>query len=267
MSDSRRNVRFLFALLMFESILIGGLIFAFSRKMIPMPAFLIAVPLVSLPTIIGILLFASRVRKQQRAELQAALGELGCQTVDTKTRDDKAAAFEPFSACKALRYGAKGVRTAAAGTVDGYEVRLLQHAYTVSTGQSSTTIVHTGVATPVPHGWPRVVLTGEHLGHKIAGLFGKGDKKLEDEAFNKAWHIEPEANASGAADEFTVLLLAPEVQAFLTPKPRGESWAIGRGWMICLRQGSTKPERLKELTRRVVELRRMLPPELDAFEG
>lgn len=267
MSEARRSIRFLFMLLLIESVLLGGLGIAFATNNISLPTFMIAMPLLAAPVGIAIIVTLVRLSRQRRAELIAALADIGFTVVATKTSDAKADAFEPFSACKALRHGHKGVRLAARGEIEGLPVHLIQHTYTVSTGQSSTTIVHVAAATPVPQGWPRVKLSGEHLGHKLAGLFGKNDQQLENEAFNKAWHLDAEGFEPGAAEAFTVLLLSPAVQDFLTPKPKSESWEIGRGWIVCLRQASAKPETLTELANRVTALRAMLPPELDEYRG
>jgi hypothetical protein len=231
-----------------------------------MPA---AVPiglLVFTALLVFVVVLATREAKRKAMEKwSASLSAAGLGEVDLSAADARDAAFAPFAHLSALRHGAKKLKFAGEGRIDGRPVVLARHQFVISTGKSSQTITHTLAATPVPAGWPDLTIEPEHLGHKIAAAFGKKDMRVADDAFDRAWHVKP--GGPGGAD-FALLLLGPETQAFLMSLPRRDrgAWTIGRGWLVHAVRRQVKPSEIAVNCGQLAGLLATVPAELDAWD-
>ena len=201
---------------------------------------------------------ANRARQRARAKIAESLG---LTLLAKPTKAERNEAFAGLDHLKGtLKGGASNLISIHTGTVDGSPVRLLTHRYQVD----KATVVHTLVALPCPAGWPDLDLAAEHLGHKLMAALGTRDMQLEDPVFNAKLHIR-------TGDEgFALLLLTPEVQAFLLEDspgggPKKDRWILGHGSLCLLRKGHAKPETIGPMVRRAITLRALAPRELDAY--
>lgn len=196
-----------------------------------------------------------------RHALAAAFAEMGLEVDPAPSRARRDGLFTPFRNLAALRHGSSGLRFWAGGEVDGRHVFLIEHSYTVHAGNSHYVVRHSAVATACPPTWPSISLRGQNL---ITGWWANlrgHDFKLENEAFNDRWIVRTDS------EDFALLFLSPQVQEFLTSAPSGETWQIGRGWICWFRQ---KPLKLKDAQlplERLLGLMRLIPPELEHWQG
>lgn len=170
-------------------------------------------------------------RTRGRAEaIRDLCATMGLVYTTAKELPDRAAAFAPFAHLKALRTGAKGVAWIARDPTGALPTTLVEHSYVVSTGKSTTRIRHCAGARPCPPAWPRLDITPRHLGHRLAGAFGRRGIQLEDPEFNRRWFVESED------DTFAALVLIPEMQTWLLGVPRPTAFVLGEGQLVCLRR-------------------------------
>lgn len=173
--------------------------------------------------------------------------------------EEKDAAFAPFSHLSHLRTGGKGLAWMARSPAGEPPLVLLQHRYVVSTGQTTVQVTHTLAALPCPVTWPPLALTPEHLGHRIAGMLGKGDLRLENDEFNRRWFVDADD------EDFAALLLSPEMQTWLVGVPKWVTFHIGRGQIVCAAKKALKPEALADLVALCEEFAGLIVPELQAW--
>lgn len=200
--------------------------------------------------------------RKMKAAVDAKFADLGFSLVRKPDQAAKDAVWPAFAAFDQLKYGAKRIEWIARGVVDKRPVIAIKHSYTVSTGQSTATIVHLCFATPCPEPWPMVELKGETVFHRIAGALGKSDLELESPVFNRRWRV------SAENEEHGLLLLTPEIQAALESAPAGETWAIGRGWARMSVLGKrTRPQYFNDNLAKPGQLLDMVPRELFLDSG
>ena len=196
---------------------------------------------------------------RQAAAIAEACAPFGLAYQAFAKLEEKDAAFAPFAHLAHLRTGGKGLAWMARSLTGEPPLVLLQHRYVVSTGQTTITVTHTLAALPCPDTWPTLALTPEHLGHRIAGMLGKGDLRLESEEFNKRWFV----NADD--EDFAAVVLSPEMQAWLVGAPKWATFHIGQGWLICAAKKALKPEALADLVALCEEFSGAIAPELQAW--
>lgn len=173
--------------------------------------------------------------------------------------EEKDAAFAPFAHLSHLRTGGKGLAWMARSPMGEPPLVLLQHRYVVSTGQTTVQVTHTLAALPCPVTWPPLSLTPEHLGHRIAGMLGKGDLRLENDEFNRRWFVDADD------EDFAALVLSPAMQAWLVGVPKWATFHIGQGQIVCGAKKALKPEALAELVALCEEFTGLIAPELQAW--
>ena len=223
----------------------------------PKPLFIILMLALTAAVIAAAIVASIRAKKRKAAFLDALAldGWSVTKKPDADAREHAYAPAIPLSFPRA----AKGLRTILEGRVAGRPLRVLEHAYTISTGNSSQTIFHLIAATPCPPTWPNLNLRHENLAHKIGALFGKSDIQLDDEAFNKKWRIDTDD------ETFAILLLTPNVQQWLMQGDARETWTIAGTWLMCARQKRLSEESFKDLAPRPAQLLDLLPKELDLY--
>ncbi len=227
----------------------------------------VRVPVVVVATIAFVMLFlvVSIVKASRRAtrKTSTAIGKVCAQHGLTYHRvskhDDNDTIFAPFRHLDQLRTGSKGLVWIAADPAGKNPLALLQHTYVVSTGQSAIQVVHTLAALPCPTAWPPLKLTPENLGHRIAGMLGKGDIKLESDEFNKRWFVKADD------EDFAALVLSPEMQEWLVEAPKWATFHIGHGQLVCAAKKGLKPDELPELIEQCQGFADLIAPELQAW--
>lgn len=198
-------------------------------------------------------IFAERARKRR---IEKELTDAGLKVNFSPDKEDQAAAFAQVGrGWSGLRTGSTGVLWTASGAVGTTPVTLLEHRYTTGSGKNRSTHYHTIAAVAAPMHWPTVELAEEHIFHKIGEFFGSKDFKVEDEAFNKRWRIKTES------EDFALLVLSPQVQAWTMSLPKGMQIRVGGGAVTIAVSRYLRSESAMMITR-CVELSRMLPPEL-----
>lgn len=218
-----------------------------------------AVALVMVIFVITAIIVGRRQERRRREELARDLNAAGFSHDLDPTPDTQAAAFGDVGAWQSLRNGAKGVQWVAHATLRGLPVTLLGHKYMVSTGKSSHPVYHTIAAVPCPPTWPKLGLTRQNLWHAFVSLFAGKDLQVEDQAFNKRFHVNSED------PDFALLLLSPDVQAFCLTLPDQLVVKIGDGAVsLCVRERSSGAAAAR-LADQAAELRRRISEELDAW--
>lgn len=205
---------------------------------------------------------ASALERKRREEIGAALAKLGLAMSAEKKAPAHAEAFALAGELKSLSRGASGVNWSARGALGGREVVVFEHSFTTSTGKSTVTHFHTIAATACPMSWPRLSLDEEGLLAKIAEFLGMRDIKLEDEAFNARWRLKC------GSEDFALLVLGPEAQAWCMALPKGLCIRIGQGAVVVFAPRQVrKPEDVATLAEMPGRLMELIPAELAGFRG
>lgn len=206
--------------------------------------------------IVGIVKASKQAARKNAAAVGKFCAEQGLLYQPMSKHDNRDAAFASFKHLDQLRTGSKGLVWIATDPSGKKPLTLLQHRYVVSTGQTTVQIVHTIAALPCPPAWPPIKLASEHLGHRIAGVFGKGDLKLESEEFNKRWFVKTDD------EDFATLLLGPEMQTWLLDTPKWATFQIEHGQLVCAAKKALKPEELPRLAELCQGFADLIVPEL-----
>ncbi len=228
--------------------------------------FLIVIGMAGMAGTIAFFVVAAE-RKRKRA-LFDRLRAHGFAVVEKVPKEDREAAFAPFAAIAFLRHGAKGVRWSAGGRVQGRDVRLVEHAYIIHTGKSSTAIVNVCVAAVGGSSWPLLTLTAESVLDRLGEKLGLGaDVKLEDGAFNNRWRIRCDDEG------FALAVLGPEVQKAIGGGPSGvgtrEWWCFGGpDGLVCIgRRGRVDAAAVAAMLGRLGDVLAAMPEEARAGLG
>lgn len=203
-------------------------------------------------------IFAHKANKKRMAALAAMFGTAGFSFEEGKDSPGADSAFGRLGAMRGLKTGSRGVKWHATGENDGIACTMLEHRYTTGSGKNQQTHYHTIAACPAGN-WPVLELGQEHFFHKVADAFGYKDIQLEDPEFNKAWRVK-------CKDEnFALLALGPEVQAWIKAQPKGAAFKLGDGAVCVYKSASVPPDKVMDIVRAATALRRLLPSELDAY--
>lgn len=214
-----------------------------------------------IPGLVMLIIYSSRRRKQLAAAMSQEYARLGFTSIGVPAKGSRDALFRNFAHLPFLKHGSKGISSAASGVLDQTPIELIVHTYIVSTGKSAHTVHHTVASCGCPPGWPTMTMTPEHALHKIAGMLGYTDIRVESEAFNRAWHVKSDDEA------FAVTLLSPALQAWMESNSRNESWHIGHGRVCRVRRAVLVPEAIEPFLGGLLELVRLIPPEMQAWES
>lgn len=227
-----------------------------------MPAHLCGPPDVLIVVIVvGVILSLVAVaivsEKRRRHAILEAFAAAGFTHTPKPTDDEKAEAFSMLGTMRALRTGPSGVQWIARGDSSGLSVTLVEHVYTTGSGKNRTTHYHAIAAAPCPRSWPRVEISEEHLFDKIAQMFGRGDFNVESEEFNKRFKVKTES------DDFALLLLNPEVQAWCLALPRRTAVSIGDGAICVVRKARLSAKEVSEFAGAPAALLGLLPESME----
>jgi hypothetical protein len=211
--------------------------------------------------LVGTLLLGRAVRRQHQAALSRACAYRGLELRRLTRKRDKAAAFAPFEHIKQLNGGAGGLAWIATGRPHDPDptLTIFEHTFATNIGGAPVPVTHTVAALDCPRSWPDLSLTAAHLGHRLAALARAPGLRLENESFNRRWHIRADD------EDFATLVLTPEMQADLLGLPKHASVHIGQGTLTVIYKKKLKPEALADLARAVEGVMARIPPELDAW--
>ncbi len=220
--------------------------------------------------LVVVIIAASVIRDRRRRQAISKL--LSSHGFTLRSRPDREAQrreFEPFGDVSHLRHGAKGVRWSAAGTLDGVDIRIIEHSYVVSTGKTSHAVVNVCVAAVGRAGtgggaWPLLRLGVEGWFHRIGEKVGlKPDIRVESEEFNRRWRVRCDDEG------FALAVLSPSVQAAMMTCDAKDWWSIGgsRGVLCHGRTGTVNAPALGAMLHRLREVARALEPEVRSGLG
>ncbi len=234
-----------------------GLLLAQSRGMATGVGLAVIVGIIVLSITIGIL--ASRAVRKARRELFEKLRQVGLTIIE---KPDLAAQTDAYSLMRmSITRAERGVRMIARGIIRDRDTTLIEHVHVVSTGKSAHAVYWTFAIIACPEHWPRLILSEEHLGDKIMKLFGKdrSDVQTESKAFDDRWRVEcPDQN-------FALLVLSPEVQAWANTLPRSSRVSIGAGQINVSCRAQLSAKTVDSFVDAPSTLADLLPPELDAY--
>jgi hypothetical protein len=113
---------------------------------------------------------------------------------------------------------------------------------------------------PAPD-WPHVNIRARR---GLARLFYTWGRRpgisLENEHFVKSFRVDSDD------EDFAVLLLTPEIQAFLLDLP-GVNWSLGRGAITMFTPGRLVHNRIDGALKQLGDFRRLIDPELFTFHA
>lgn len=203
----------------------------------------------------------TRQEKKRLGDLAAAIERLGG-TIDLKpAADAQQAAYAATPVLATTGRGADKVRLIAQVTIEGTPVLLVHYRYVTGSGKNRTTHDRTVARVVAPASWPQLTLTRENVLHKLADMVGFKDIRLDDEAFNKAWRVKSKD------ENFAMLAISPEVQAWLMAQKKSWIFEIGRGAICVVSHTIARGPDLEPQARAAAELARLIPPELQAYQA
>ena len=226
------------------------------------PAVLAAVAV--LVVVIVVLIVSSRASGRKRLEgFTGELGGLGWtagherEPGGNETAKVLAARAAPL---REVMKRPKGVRWWATRELGGREYTVLEHAYTVSTGESSHTVVHLIAMTGCPGRWPGLTVAEAGVFAWLGKVLGFRGLEVDDAEFNRRFSVK------GESAEFALLMLSPEVRAVLGRERGGPRLGVGGGTVMLWRRGGAKTAaEAVALAERLEEVVAGIPPELEAW--
>lgn len=209
--------------------------------------------------IIVLVVFVNRATRKARAALLAKLRSLPLDVVDKPGDAAKGQAYALMG--MTLPRAAKGVNMIARGIVRDRQIAVVEHLHIVSTGKSSHPVYWTFAIIDCPEHWPSLVLSEEHLGDKIMKLFGKdrSDVQTASKAFDDRWRV------SCDDEDFAVLVLSEEVQAWANALPSSARVSLGNGHASVAIKAQLTIASVDAFVDAPSTLLDLLPPELEAY--
>jgi len=126
-----------------------------------------------------------------------------------------------------------------AGRYDRLSALSFAYRWTTGSGRESTTHTAHIVAVVLPAYLPRVELTPDGLGAKLAKLVGAQDLTFESADFNRAYRV------SASDPRVAHAIVHPRLmERMLRDDARGSSWRIDGTWLLSWETGSTDLDRL-----------------------
>lgn len=121
------------------------------------------------------------------------------------------------------------------------------------------TVIEIFYVHPAPTSWPKVRIRCRRFFARLLYRLGKQPGiMLDDEQFNAAFRVDCED------EEFAVLLLNPQLQAYLLEKTN-VSWSAGRGAIKLFYRGGLKRKRVDKSLERLRNFRDLINAELFTF--
>ena len=176
--------------------------------------------------------------EQKRKEMILTAEQIGLQLDDEKP-SKKAIDTKPKYANELSKKNAR-LRYLFVGSIgeDGLTIRIFQHGYTISTGQSAYTIYHRAGYVRCPEDWPTTRICTRRKGKMKFGTWKKKNEiTLENDEFNRRFMVK------SFDPDFAVTLLNPDLQEALlsVDKKIAGAWHIESGRLWYLEKGSMTP--------------------------
>ena len=122
----------------------------------------------------------------------------------------------------------------------------------------TTTVFETFYVLPAPD-WPKVRIRARRVLGRLLYRFGlRTGLMLDNERFNASFRVD------SADDDFAILLLSPELQAFLLEKTNVD-WSAGSGAIKLFYRGGLKKSRVDRSLERLRRFRDLIDEELFTF--
>lgn len=140
------------------------------------------------------------------------------------------------------------------GTFDGLPALSFRYQWTTGSGKSRSTSFAHVVAVGLPAYLPRLEVTPEGVGARLAKLVGAQDIQFESEEFNRAFRVE-------AGDlAFAHAVLAPRLmERLIRPDAARRPWRIEGTWVASWQPGGTVVETLGDRLAILVAVVRAIP--------
>lgn len=152
-------------------------------------------------------------------------------------------------------------RLALTQLLDDTPVEIYERTAMIPNGMTVTpTVYETFYILPAPD-WPKVRIRARRGLARVFYRFGRRPGLvLDDERFNAAFRVDSED------DEFAILLLRPELQAFLLEKTNVD-WSAGRGAIKLFYRGRLRRDRVDRSLERLRRFRDGIDDELFTFSA
>lgn len=168
--------------------------------------------------VVGAVALMIWAESRRRKAIQALFSAQGDQVWIKPTADVQGQALQAVGSPPEMKDGPTGVKWAAELNSTRRPAWVVEHSYSRGSGKSRRTYNHTMVATQVPAGWATTTITRRSLWNKLAALVGRKDMQLDNEAFNKAFHVTTDD------ENFALVFLTPELQEWLLATP--PDWTV-----------------------------------------
>jgi hypothetical protein len=265
--------------MMLESVVLAGATVAFTLGYLPLTAFIVIALLAGALGAGVVIKAALDFRRDRIAALQSIMEQRGLRMSPSPNLAAKKDAFVRAGEPTALAAQHRGVSWIAQGEERGRSVLIFEHQGTGGGQQAATNQTYsTVVSTACPASWPMLRLRPEGLDRAIAALFGKRDFSVESEAFNQRWSVsidQPKRTRRGDItahetvdtagldpEAFALLVLSPEMQAFLLEDDAVELWQIGAGAITCIRRGTVDADSIESTIARLHGCLQQIDPAL-----
>jgi hypothetical protein len=142
--------------------------------------------------------------------------------------------WQPFGAGHAKR-----ATEVLAGRYDRLSALSFTYRWTTGSGRESSTHTAHVVAVVLPAFLPRVELTPDGLGAKLAKLVGAQDISFESDDFNRAYRV------SSSDPRVAHAIVHPRLmERMLRDDARGSAWRIDGTWLLSWENGASNLDRL-----------------------
>lgn len=188
--------------------------------------------------VVGFVILMVRLSRRQSKERREALASLattrGWRIADKAERESLVKRLEGTRLDKA---GRRALTDAVVGRLGKREAFLGRHQRVVSTGQSTSVILHAALVCDAPAGWPSILIARENVLTRLMQRFGAmKDLTLDLDRFNESWRLKTDD------PDFAMLLLSPEAQELILEGDDRTFWVVGEGRVMIARLGDLKPE-------------------------
>ncbi len=217
-------------------------------------AVFLIVDIIVIATFLGV-----RASKNRRKEWEAKADTLG-DAVDLDFNHEPPKEFHhDFLFLPEIKKSGK-TNHLATGEIAGRQATFFEHAYVVSTGETTYTVSHCVYTTDAPH-WPDLTVRMRNLFSQF--FFKLGRRKgllLDDPKFNLAFVVECDD------EPFAVTILTPAIQTFMLEKPTVR-WRITQGRVFLIYRGALKLDRMPSAVDRLSRFWSHVPPEVEAWQS
>jgi len=260
---TRRQFRIIAMLSLFTALAIGAVVIWQYQQHPVAPTqrwIYIGVGAFLLIDVLAVIIFLGvRAAKQRREEWQEKADALG-DAIDLDFDHEPPKEFHrDFLYLPEIKKSGK-TNHLARGEIAGRPALFFEHAYVVSTGETTYTVSHSVYATDAP-GWPELTVRPRNLFSQFFFKLGRRKGLLLDEPkFNLAFVVECDD------EPFAVTILPPVMQVFMLENPTAR-WRITHGKVFLIYRGPLKLDRMPASVDRMSRFWSHVPPEVEAWQA